>query len=107
MKTKAKKTSKNETTDDVYVVIDPEIKEKEHKRCSEWNGNESGCKENKCWYYRRSKKCKAHMGILSGKPPKPKASSNSFRKSSMYKKRSNGKRRSSKRNKKYVIYKYR
>ena len=50
---------------DGFVLIEQSVKDSENNRCSAWNGEEDGCKENKCFYYKGSKKCKAHFGILS------------------------------------------
>ncbi len=89
----ASKKSKLVEKNKDFIPIDPEIRQKENTRCSEWHNNEADCRANKCWYYRKSKKCKAHLGILSGKPPKN-ASKKSYLKKS--KKRSKKKRSSKK-----------
>jgi hypothetical protein len=73
-KKRSSRKKKADATGAEFKLIDPEVKLKENERCSEWHNNEPECKENKCWFYRNSKKCKAHLGILSGKPPKIKSS---------------------------------
>lgn len=89
---KTKSSSKSKSKDSNFIPIDPDVRNKENTRCSAWHGDEDSCKTNKCWYYRNSKKCKAHLGILSGKLPK-----NSSKRSSLKKMRSRKSRKGSKR----------
>jgi hypothetical protein len=92
-KSQPKKTkSSSKSKDSNFIPIDPDVRNKENTRCSAWHGDEDSCKTNKCWYYRNSKKCKAHLGILSGKLPK-----NSSKRSSLKKMRSIKSRKGSKR----------
>jgi hypothetical protein len=92
-KSQPKKTkSSSKSKDSNFIPIDPDVRNKENTRCSAWHGDEDSCKTNKCWYYRNSKKCKAHLGILSGKLPK-----NSSKRSSLKKRRSRKSRKGSKR----------
>ncbi len=92
-KSQPKKTkSSSKSKDSNFIPIDPDVRNKENTRCSAWHGDEDSCKTNKCWYYRNSKKCKAHLGILSGKLPK-----NSSKRSSLKKMRSRKSRKGSKR----------
>jgi hypothetical protein len=93
--------------DKSFVPIDPGVREAENARCSEWIGDEENCRANKCWYYRNSKKCAAHLGILSGKSPKGSKKKRSKRRSQPKKLRRSRKgskksgRRRSRRSKKY------
>lgn len=92
-KSQPKKTkSSSKSKDSNFIPIDPDVRNKENTRCSAWHGDEDSCKTNKCWYYRNSKKCKAHLGILSGKLPK-----NSSKRSSLKKMGSRKSRKGSKR----------
>jgi hypothetical protein len=93
--------------DKSFVPIDPGVREAENARCSEWIGDEENCRANKCWYYRNSKKCAAHLGILSGKLPKESKKKRSKKRSQLKKSRRSRKgskksrRRRSRKSKKY------
>ena len=93
--------------DKSFVLIDPSVRETENTRCREWIGDEENSRANKCWYYRNSKKCAAHLGILSGKLPKESKKKRSKRRSQSKKSRRSRKdskksrRRRSRKSKKY------
>lgn len=68
------KKSKSETNGNGTIkkskptnLIPQEVKDSENARCGAWNGDETECKANDCWYYRDSKKCKMHTFHVADK----------------------------------------